>query len=312
MKRMLFVLNPRSGKEQVRSKLLDILTVFGKAGYDPLVHITTGVGDARETVSRLGRGVELVVCSGGDGTLNEVVSGLMELDEGKRPQLGYIPSGSTNDFAASLNLEKKMVRAAAAAVAGDPFFVDVGRFGASRYFVYVAAFGAFTEVSYTTPQETKNLLGHQAYMLEAVKRITGLKSYRMRFSWGDQSLEEEFILGMVTNTVSIGGFKGLVGLDVGLDDGEFEVLLIRRPRTPKDIASIVSYLIQKEGENDCVYHFRARRITVSAAEPVDWTLDGEYGGNRQDVVMENVRQAVGIRRLEVQKSSKKEEKRLEK
>ena len=140
-----------------------------------------------------------------------------------------------------------MKKAALDAVSGGTTAVDVGRFGEDRYFVYVAAFGAFTEVSYSTPQEAKNLLGHQAYMLEAVKRVTNLKAYRMKFEWEDKVLEDEFIIGMITNTISIGGFKGLVGLDVALDDGEFEVLLVRKPRTPKDIASIASYLILREG-----------------------------------------------------------------
>ena len=208
MKKMLFIFNPRSGRERLRTKLLDILDLFVKAGYEVTVHVTQSAGDAQKQVEKKGGGVELLVCSGGDGTLNEVVSGMMAWSREKRPQLGYIPAGSTNDFAASLDLPKNMLRAAAIAVAGRPFAIDVGKFGDGRYFVYVAAFGAFTEVSYKTPQETKNVLGHQAYMLEAVKRIAGLKSYRMKFFWDDQELEEDFILGMVTNTISIGGFKG--------------------------------------------------------------------------------------------------------
>ncbi|MFQ9209602.1 MAG: diacylglycerol/lipid kinase family protein, partial [Clostridium fessum] len=267
MKKMLFIINPRSGKEQIRSRLLEILDSFVKAGYGPSVYITQGPKDAEYQAARA-KTKELVVCSGGDGTLNEVVSGLMTITPEKRPELGYIPSGSTNDFASSLGLPKNMRKAAQTAALGKPFLVDVGVFGKNRYFVYVAAFGAFTEVSYSTPQETKNILGHQAYMLEAIKRLTGLKSYRMRLTWehlGEQrELEEEFILGMVTNTTSIGGFKGLVGMDVALDDGEFEVLLVRKPRTPLDIASIAAYLIQREGENECVFKFRTSKLTVQS------------------------------------------------
>ena len=131
-------------------------------------------------------------------------------------------------------------------------------------------------------------------MLEAVKRIPTLKSYAMRFEWEGKELEEEFILGLVTNTISIGGFKGLVGLDVALDDGEFEVLLIRRPRTPRDIASIASYLVQKEGENDCVYQFRAKNLHICSQEPVDWSLDGEYGGSHKEILIENRNRAVTL------------------
>lgn len=302
MKKMLFIINPRSGKEQIRSRLLEILDSFVKAGYGPSVYITQGPKDAEYQAARA-KTKELVVCSGGDGTLNEVVSGLMTITPEKRPELGYIPSGSTNDFASSLGLPKNMRKAAQTAALGKPFLVDVGVFGKNRYFVYVAAFGAFTEVSYSTPQEMKNILGHQAYMLEAIKRLTGLKSYRMRFTWehlGEQrELEEEFILGMVTNTTSIGGFKGLVGMDVALDDGEFEVLLVRKPRTPLDIASIAAYLIQREGENECVFKFRTSKLTVQSEELVDWSLDGEFGGSQTEVVIENKPREIAIRVPEV-------------
>ena len=296
MKKMLFIFNPRSGRERLRTKLLDILDLFVKAGSEVTVHVTQSAGDAQKQVEKKGGGVELLVCSGGDGTLNEVVSGMMAWSREKRPQLGYIPAGSTNDFAASLDLPKNMLRAAAIAVAGRPFAIDVGKFGDGRYFVYVAAFGAFTEVSYKTPQETKNVLGHQAYMLEAVKRIAGLKSYRMKFFWDDQELEEDFILGMVTNTISIGGFKGLVQPRVALNDGEFEVMLVRKPRTPKDIQSIVSCLINKDAENDCVYMFRTSNLRMESEEIVDWTLDGEYGGGVKEICIENLREEIVVKR----------------
>lgn len=295
MKKILFVLNPKSGKEQIRGKLLDIVDVFSKAGYETVIYVTQQQGDATKAVRRMGRHKGLIVCSGGDGTLNEAVSGLMSVDAKKRPALGYIPSGSTNDFAASLGISRNMKRASENIVAGSDRAVDVGRFGTERYFVYVAAFGAFTEVSYMTPQETKNFLGHQAYMLEAVKRFMSLKSYKMRFQWDGNELEEEFILGMITNSISIGGFKGLVGQNAALDDGEFEVLLVRRPKAPKDITSIVSYLLTKEGENDCVYKFRARNIKVTSRESVDWSLDGEFGGSLMEVEIENLQKAVIIR-----------------
>lgn len=296
MKRLLFVCNPRSGKEQIRLKMLDILDVFVKQGYEVSVHITQTPRDAFSVVKERASVCDRVVCSGGDGTLNEVISGLMELPEERRPVLGYIPSGSTNDYASSLGIAKKMKQAASDAVSGAPFAVDVGRFGAreKKYFIYVAAFGAFTEVSYSTPQEVKNLLGHQAYMLEAIRRISNLKSYQMRFEWDNAGLEDEFILGMVTNTTSIGGFKGLLGKDVALNDGEFEVLLVRRPRTPKDLAAIASYLILKEGENDCVSQFRTKKLKVSAKEKVDWTLDGEFGGSLLKTEIENLCCAVKI------------------
>ena len=302
-KKLLFVFNPFSGKAQIKNQLLDIVDVMVKADYEVTIYPTQAQGDAIHKIETEAGDYDLVVCSGGDGTLNEVVSGLMTITPEKRPELGYIPSGSTNDFASSLGLPKNMRKAAQTAALGKPFLVDVGVFGKNRYFVYVAAFGAFTEVSYSTPQETKNILGHQAYMLEAIKRLTGLKSYRMRLTWehlGEQrELEEEFILGMVTNTTSIGGFKGLVGMDVALDDGEFEVLLVRKPRTPLDIASIAAYLIQREGENECVFKFRTSKLTVQSEELVDWSLDGEFGGSQTEVVIENKPRETAIRVPEV-------------
>lgn len=328
MKRMLFLINPRSGREQLRGKLMDILDMAVKAGYETEVYITQCRDDARRAARERGCGFDLVVCSGGDGTLNETVSGLMDGAAGRcpaclgeplpgekslpaaagpmpgLPPLGYIPSGSTNDFAASLGLRKDKMKAAADVFEGADTAIDVGKFGDDRYFVYIAAFGAFTEVSYATPQDRKNLLGHQAYMIEAVKRLPTLKSYAMRFETEDREIEGEFILGMVTNSLQVGGFKGLVGRNVALDDGQFEVLLVRTPKTPGDLASIASYFLMREGDNACVYQFKANRLLVTSQEPVDWTLDGEFGGAVSRVEIQNLQKALLIRRRQGRKTSK--------
>ena len=177
MKKMLFVFNPRSGKEQIKGQLMEILDIFTKAGYELRVHVTQKQKDAMEVVARLGKKVDVVVCSGGDGTLNETISGMMKLK--KMPLLGYIPAGSTNDFATSLRIPKRMPLAAWDIVEGTPFAIDTGTFCEDRNFMYIAAFGAFTEVSYLTSQDRKNLLGHQAYMLEGVKSLAGLKPFHM-------------------------------------------------------------------------------------------------------------------------------------
>lgn len=293
MKKLLFVFNPRSGKEQIRGRLMKILDIFIKAGYEVSVHVTQGPQDAKRVAAERAESVDLIVCSGGDGTLNEVVSGLMTLE--KKPALGYIPAGSTNDFASSLGISRNMIKAAETAVSSNAFRTDVGQFCGDRYFVYVAAFGAFTEVSYMTPQDSKNFLGHQAYMLEAIKRLSALKSYRLKVSWEDRVLEDEFILGMITNTISVGGFKGLVSKYVALDDGEFEVLLVRTPKAPKDFTNIVTYLLMREGENESVYTFKTKSLTLSSPEEIDWSLDGEYGGSVAEVFVENIHRAVEIR-----------------
>ncbi len=233
MKKMLFVFNPRSGKEQIKGQLMEILDIFTRAGYELRVHVTQKQKDAMEVVARLGKKVDVVVCSGGDGTLNETISGMMKLK--KMPLLGYIPAGSTNDFATSLGIPKRMPLAAWDIVEGTPFAIDTGTFCEDMNFMYIAAFGAFTEVSYLTSQDRKNLLGHQAYMLEGVKSLAGLKPYHMKVEWDGQVLEEDFAFGMVTITIRVGGFMGLVNLYVALYDGLFEVLLIRMPRTPVDL-----------------------------------------------------------------------------
>ena len=294
MKKILFIFNPRSGKAQIRNKLMDILDIFAKAGYELSVHVTQRTGDAMEAAAAYGDRVDLVVCSGGDGTLNETISGLMKLDH--IPDLGYIPAGSTNDFASSLKISKSMVKAAEAAVFGEPYSIDIGCFCGDRHFVYIAAFGAFTEVSYLTPQEKKNVLGHQAYMLEGMKSLASIKSYEMRIECDELTLEGEFIFGMITNTMSVGGFKGLVTQDVALDDGEFEVLLIRTPKTPLDLTNIINYMFLKEEPNEYVHKFRTRSLRILSEEPIDWVLDGEFGGTRREVNIINLKKRIRIMR----------------
>lgn len=290
MKNMIFLFNPRSGREQIKSQLMGILDYFCSRGYFPAVYATQNAGDAERIAEEYGKSTELFVCSGGDGTLNGVVSGLMRNET--RPVLGYLPSGSTNDFARSLRIPTDLRMAAEAAVSGDGARVDIGRFGEDKYFVYIAAFGAFTEVSYMTSQDKKNILGHQAYILESVKHLASLKSHFMKVEWEDGVIEGEFIFGMVTNTTSVGGFKGLVPRDVAFDDGLFEALFIRTPKTPVDLSNIVSYMFLKEEENEYVFRFRTSKLLITAKEEVSWVLDGEFGGSVREVCVENVHGAV--------------------
>ncbi len=292
-KKMLLIINPKSGKERIKNRLLAILDIFIKEGYQIQVYITQKALDAKEMARAQGGDMDLIVCSGGDGTLNETISGMMELEH--RPPLGYIPAGSTNDFASSLKLPRRMADAAMAAASGEPCPIDVGRFQENQYFVYVAGFGAFTEVSYLTSQDKKNLLGHQAYVLEGVKSLTTIREYSMKIESDDQSYEGNFIFGMVTNTISVGGFKGLVSQNVSLSDGLFEVLLIRVPKTPLELSGIVSSLLLKE-EHEMVHKFKTRALRVETTEPVDWVLDGEFGGSHTVVYLENLYRQIEIRK----------------
>lgn len=284
MKDLLFVINGHSGKGQIKNKLLEIVDLMIKAGYRVQVHTTQEREDATNVVRERSGDYDLVVCSGGDGTLDEAVTGMMQ-SEVKRP-LGYIPAGSTNDFANSLKIPKNMIQAAKTAVEGVPFSCDVGEFNGD-YFIYVAAFGIFTDVSYATSQELKNVLGHVAYILEGAKRLHTIKSYHMRVEYDGKEIEGDFLLGMITNSTSVGGFKGMTGKDVKLDDGLFEVTLIHKPKNIIELNQIIASLTNLKDNTDLIDSFRADRVKFHAAEEIPWTLDGEYGGDHKDVEILN-------------------------
>lgn len=292
MGKMLFIVNPRSGKARIKTKLLEIVDLFIKHGWEVQLYITQGQADAVRAAQNMGSQMDMIVCSGGDGTLSETINGMMNMEF--PPALGYIPSGSTNDFAASLGIPSQAGKAAENVVTGTPRSIDIGYFCKERTFVYVAGFGAFTEVSYMTPQEKKNLLGHQAYMIEGVKSIANIKSYKMRIEADDFCMEGDFIFGMVTNTISVGGFKGLVTQDVALDDGLFEVLMIRTPKTALELTNILSYMILKEEQSEYVHKFKTSKLKLISEEEVDWVLDGEFGGAKREVEIENLTKRIKI------------------
>lgn len=291
MKKLLFVYNAHAGKASIRSKLAELIDLMVKNGYRVTSHPTQYSGDATELIGQEGAEYDLIVCSGGDGTLDEVVTGMMQLKE-KKP-IGYIPMGSTNDFANSLRLPKNVLEAAEVALNGKRFACDVGQFN-DNSFIYVAAFGIFTEVSYQTNQELKNLLGHAAYILEGAKSLLDIEAYQMCVEYEDTVLEGEFIFGMVTNSVSVGGFKQIAGKNVLLDDGVFEVTLIKRPKNPLELNEIVTSLLARVDNTDLIYSFKTSEIRFFAEREVSWTLDGEYGGSHQQTVIKNWHQAVEI------------------
>lgn len=291
MRRLLFVFNPHSGKGQIKNHLLNIVDTFIKANYQVEIYTTQKRLDAKEQVISRAGTYDLVVCSGGDGTLNEVISGIMET--GYQVPVGYIPSGSTNDFAASIKLPKKMENAARTVVHGMPFATDIGTFN-GRTFVYIAAFGAFTDVSYATPQNMKNVLGHQAYIIEGIKKMTSIKSYDMRVEYDEEVLEDKYIYGMVTNAKSVGGFKGITGRDIVLDDGLFEVTLVKTIRNPLELQSVVSCLLGMSKKSERVIKLKTHYICFESNGEIPWVLDGEYGGQPRRVEIINHKQAVQI------------------
>lgn len=291
-KNMLFIYNPRAGKARIRSNLLDIIDIFVKAGYEVTAYPTQAPGDAVKAVRERRTGYDIVVCSGGDGTLDEVVTGMMQSEE-KLP-IGYVPAGSTNDFANSLGIPRNMIKAADAVVNGVTFGCDVGGFNDDT-FIYVAAFGIFTDVSYETKQDLKNVLGHTAYLLEGMKRLSSIKSYALKISYDDVCLEGEYLFGMITNSNSVGGFKGITGKQVELNDGLFEVTLIKNPINPLEINNIVAALVDKKIQSDFIHTFKTPKLIVESEEEVAWTLDGEYGGDHLKAVIENKNEALQIR-----------------
>ncbi len=291
-RRMLFIYNPRAGKAQIRSNLLDIIDIFVKAGYEVTAYPTQARGDAVKAVKERSAGYDIVVCSGGDGTLDEVVSGMMKCEE-KLP-IGYVPAGSTNDFANSLKIPKSMIKAADIVVSGEDFACDIGTFNNDN-FIYVAAFGIFTDVSYQTKQDAKNVLGHAAYLVEGVKRLPAVRAYPLKISYSDQVIEGEFLYGMVTNSYSVGGFRGITGQDILLDDGLFEVTLIRKPSNPLDLNSIILALVDKRVKSEHIYTFKTSKLVVESENPVSWTLDGEFGGDHCKAVIENRQQVLNIK-----------------
>ncbi|MCI9217173.1 YegS/Rv2252/BmrU family lipid kinase [Lachnospiraceae bacterium 42-17] len=292
MKRLLFIYNPHAGKELLRPKVSDIVDIFVKAGYEVTIYPTQAYRDAHKKIREYdAKTYDLVVCSGGDGTIDEVVSGMMKRKE--RNPIGYIPTGTTNDFANSLHIPKGLLKAADNAVNGTVFSCDVGRFNDDT-FVYIAAFGLFTDVSYETDQTMKNVLGHLAYILEGAKRIFSVPSYRVKVCHDGEEFEDEFIFGMVTNSRSVGGFRSMVGKQVVFDDGLFEVTLIKKPGNPIELQEIIAALLIEQIDTKYMYTFKTGYVTFESLEEIPWTLDGEFGGEHDYVEVENLKQQLEI------------------
>ena len=275
-KKLLFIVNPRAGKTKSRAPLFDAVSIYSEAGFLVSVRMTSRRGEATELAEELGADYDLVVCHGGDCTLNETVNGVMRIPREKRPAVSYLPGGSTNDFAASLNISSDPAEAARSAMRLQPRELDVGRFG-ERNFVYVASFGAFTKTTYTVPQDIKNVFGHFAYMLDGVKNLDTLCPYRMKITADGEVFDGEYLFGAISNSTSIAGLMKLSPDEVSFDDGRFELLLVPVPRTPAAMQALILALINKDYCNSEGLIFRhVRHVTAETAEDIPWTLDGEY------------------------------------
>ncbi|MBE6836788.1 MAG: diacylglycerol kinase family lipid kinase [Ruminococcus sp.] len=291
MKKLLFVFNPNAGKSTIKDSLCDIIDIFTKGGYEVTAYPTQARLDGYQKILDDASKYDLVVSSGGDGTMSESIKGIM--NSGAGVPIGYIPAGTVNDFAHSMDISKNMVDAANAVVKGVPFSYDVGSFNGD-YFCYVAAFGAFTDVSYETPQSTKNIFGHLAYLMEAVKRIKDLEAFDITVEHDGEVYRDDFVVGLVSNTISIGGLSNLVAKGVVFDDGLFEVTLIKTPNSPLELSKILNCLIMKNLDPKYFYSFKTSRVRFTSEQEIKWTLDGESGGSYTVADIEALRQAVKI------------------
>lgn len=275
MKKMLFIVNPKAGRTTLKNCLIDVIDIFCKKDYEVRIYLTQGVGDAARVVKEEGENYDVIVCAGGDGTLGNTVTGFMEC--GLNRPLGYIPCGSTNDYARSLEIPKEAIEAAEQLVAAAPFSVDVGEQN-KNYFVYVAAFGIFSDTSYATPQNMKNILGHAAYVLQGMKSLVNVPTYNLKIEFNNQTYTGEFMFGMISNSVSVGGYKSLTSHGVEFDDGLFEGVLIRKIQNFADLQRIINSLLLGNTNETNMVAFRTNRVVIESEEPIAWTLDGEYGG----------------------------------
>jgi YegS/Rv2252/BmrU family lipid kinase len=291
MKKLYFISNLQSGKSAIRGKLAAVIDKFTAAGYEVTVRTTQGRKDATAAAEYacLTGNYDLIVCSGGDGTLNEVVQGLMH-SQCPLP-VGYIPCGSTNDFGRSLKISDDIETAVQQIIDGHPFQCDIGTFN-KQNFLYVAAFGAFTETVYETKQNVKNVIGHMAYLLHGLTLLPGIRPLHMKIEFDGKTVEDDYLFGMVSNTASVGGMLKLNNFR--LDDGTFEVMLIRMPPNVIHLRKIISQLmdINMDIDEEYVSYFRASNLRFISNEEIPWTIDGEYGGASCDTEIGNCHRAV--------------------
>ena len=291
MKKLLFVMNPFAGTRRANRVLAEVLSVFNRAGYEVMTYMTAGQGDATREVQARAAEVDLVVCVGGDGTFNETITGVLR--SGRDLPVGYLPAGSTNDFAASLHLPTDLLQAARDIVEGEPCCYDVGKFG-NRYFSYVASFGAFTRTSYSTPQNIKNALGHTAYLLDGISELSQIKPLHVRFELENEVIDDNFIFGAISNSTSVGGILTLDPRQVDMSDGKFELLLVRAPRDLVELSECIRAL-RTQKYNCSMLTFRpASRVTVYADPAMAWTLDGEREEGHDCVEVENLHHAIRL------------------
>ncbi|MBQ8975643.1 MAG: YegS/Rv2252/BmrU family lipid kinase [Oscillospiraceae bacterium] len=294
MKHIMLIVNPYSGKGKAKELLCDIISQFGAHGYILTVYVTGNGHKSSYFAETYGSEYDIAVCIGGDGTLSDTVNGVMHLPYEKRPCLGYIPMGTANDVATTLRLPSDPTQAVTAVANGSPVALDIGKFGDDLYFTYIAAFGAFTEVSYATPQNMKNSWGHLAYVLGGIVSLPSIKEHHVRIEYDGGTIDDSFIFGGVTNTTSVAVIVKFSPDDVKLGDGLFEVILVKKPVSLADLSKTVSSVLNQNMETDNILMLHTSKIKFTFDEPVKWTRDGEAGGEYTQIEIGNCREAVKV------------------
>ncbi len=290
-KKMMLIVNPKAGMKYKKTSVSEIAEYFADHQYETAIYFTSPEYDAPFLVREHAKDFDILACCGGDGTVNEIVSGMMSVN--CKIPLGYIPSGSTNDLAASLGISPNAKKAAKTLLTGKPKPFDVGSFDDS-YFVYIASFGAFTDVSYSTPREAKNLFGHAAYMMNAVKSMSRIRPYHIKVEADGKAYEGDYIFGSITNSTSVAGTFRFENDMVDFADGKYEVMLIKRPSSLSNAAAICMSMINRSYKHENIQLFHASEITVYSDEPMDWALDGEHKKGDTTVKIRNHYRAVNI------------------
>lgn len=292
MTKILLIINPAAGKSRTKFHVFRIADWFCKKGCSATVLTTTKKGDAANFVQQYAAENDIIVCCGGDGTLNEVITGAMQLTD--RKPIGYLPAGTTNDMAKTLQLPGNIKKAARIVLSEEPLFQDVGTFNETQYFTYIASFGAFTKVSYATPQWLKNIFGHFAYVVDGIKSVGEIHPYRVKIACDEWKEENDFIFGSVTNSSSVGGMLKFRNMDVCLNDGRFEVLLIRNPQNLLEFRNVIYDLRHHNFGNKNILFLHTGQIAFEFEQKTAWTVDGEYAGESGKVEIQNLHNAVRI------------------
>ena len=289
-KTILFIYNPMAGKEIMRNKLSVAVEQFMEDDYAVTIYATRKSGDATVLVEELSEKFDRIVCAGGDGTLHEVMGGLMSISPEKRRPCGYIPTGTVNDFARSMHIPKDVKKAAMIAARGNLLPYDIGCMN-GRYFNYIAAFGAFTSVAYQTPHTTKNILGKGAYFLQGLMELPTIHGYKMVIEYDEGVLSGDFIYGMITNAKSVGGFSVFKKTPLSLNDGLFEGVFVKNPKNPLELNAVVTAFMGGNA-NAQIMTVRSSHFEIQVEEEASFTLDGEDGGKCSHVIIDNCSKAV--------------------